>query len=99
MSGYRCAKIQSRPRISGSIAAILVLARDVIDALADYFLNCLFEDFDRLERFAGIHERRRNYFRLISERFPYLICYRQLIISCTTAFDHLATRSTSDVPP
>ena len=46
------------------------------DGLGDYFVRCLFEDFERLERFAGIHERRGNYFRLISERFPFMICYQ-----------------------
>ena len=46
------------------------------DGLGDYFVKCIFEDFGRLERFAGIHERRGNYFRLISERFPYMICYQ-----------------------
>ena len=46
------------------------------DGLGDYFVSCLFEDFEKLERFAGIHERRGNYLRLISERFPFMICYQ-----------------------
>ena len=46
------------------------------EGLGDYFVRCLIEDFERLERFAGIHERRGNYFRLISERFPFMICYQ-----------------------
>lgn len=46
------------------------------DGLGDYFVSCIFQDIERLERFAGIHERRGNYCRLISERFPFMICYQ-----------------------
>jgi hypothetical protein len=46
------------------------------DGLGDYFIQCLFEDFRRLEQLAGMHEKRGNYFRLISERFPFMICYQ-----------------------
>ena len=46
------------------------------DGLGDYFVSCIFQDIERLERFAGIHEKRGNYCRLISERFPFMICYQ-----------------------
>ncbi len=45
------------------------------DGLGDYFLKCIFEDLERLESFAGIHERRGKYLRILSKRFPYMICY------------------------
>ena len=43
--------------------------------LGDYFLNCVLEDLERLEGYAGIHERCGNYLRILSNRFPYMICY------------------------
>ncbi len=35
------------------------------DGFGDYFVSCIFQDIERLERFAGIHEKRGNYCRLI----------------------------------
>lgn len=45
------------------------------DGLGDYFLKCIFEDLGRLEAFAGIHERQGSYLRILSKRFPFMICY------------------------
>lgn len=45
------------------------------NGLGDYFLKCIFEDLERLESLAGIHERRGSYLRILSKRFPYMICY------------------------
>jgi hypothetical protein len=49
------------------------------DGLGDYFVKCIFEDLERLETFAGIHESRGNYLRILSKRFPYMICYRIVV--------------------
>jgi hypothetical protein len=48
------------------------------NGVGDYFLKCIFEDLDRLETLAGIHERRGSYFRILSKRFPYMICYHMV---------------------
>ena len=45
------------------------------DSLGDKFTESIFEDMERLERFAGIHSKRGRYFRIFSQKFPYMICY------------------------
>lgn len=34
-----------------------------------------FEDLERLESLAGIHSKRGAYYRILSEKFPFIICY------------------------
>ncbi len=46
------------------------------DGLGDYFTDCLFEDLDRLEREAGIHEIVFSLHRKLSKRFPFAIYYK-----------------------
>ena len=46
------------------------------EGLGDYFTDCLFEDLDRLEREAGIHEKVFGLHRKLSKRFPFAIYYR-----------------------
>ena len=36
------------------------------NGLGDYFLKCIFEDLERLEAYAHIHERCGNYLRILS---------------------------------
>ncbi len=43
--------------------------------LGDHFLICIFQDLERLERLAGIHSKRGDYYRILSEKFPFIICY------------------------
>lgn len=45
------------------------------DGLGDKFVESIFEDLQRLEQLAGIHSRRGRYFRILSQKFPYMICY------------------------
>jgi hypothetical protein len=45
------------------------------DGLGDKFVESIFDDLKRLERFAGIHSKRGRYFRVFSQKFPYMICY------------------------
>ena len=45
------------------------------DGLGDRFIKSIFEDLDRLERLAGVHSKRGRYYRLLSQRFPYMVCY------------------------
>lgn len=45
------------------------------DGLGDKFIESIYGDLERLERFAGIHSRRGRYFRIFSQKFPYMICY------------------------
>ena len=46
------------------------------EGLGDYFTDCLFEDFDRLESAAGIHAMVYGLHRQLSKKFPYAIYYR-----------------------
>ena len=43
--------------------------------LGSKFVESIFQDFERLGRTAGIHSRRGRFFRIFSEKFPYVICY------------------------
>ena len=45
------------------------------DGLGDYFLDSLFSDVESLHLYAGIHEQKFGYFRMLSKRFPYAIYY------------------------
>jgi hypothetical protein len=45
------------------------------DGLGDKFIESIFGDLDRLECLVGIHSRRGRYFRIFSQKFPYIICY------------------------
>lgn len=59
--------------------------RDIFDAsrfydclsegLGEHFVICIFEDLARLESLAGIHSKHGDYYRILSERFPFMICY------------------------
>ena len=68
--------------------------------LGDYFLKCIFEDLERLEAYAGIHERCGNYLRILSNRFPYMICYHIVdetlhivaILDCRQSHDTIRKR-------
>jgi hypothetical protein len=44
--------------------------------LGDYFVDCLFEDLERLEREAGIHEVVYGLHRKLSKKFPFAIYYK-----------------------
>ena len=46
------------------------------EGLGDYFADCLFEDLERLEREAGIHETVFGLHRKLSKRFPFAIYYK-----------------------
>lgn len=46
------------------------------DGLGDYFLDCLYDDIDLLEEFAGTHEIAHGYHRSLSKKFPFAIFYR-----------------------
>ncbi len=43
--------------------------------LGDHFVKSIFEDLERLELLAGIHSKRGAYYRILSEKFPFIICY------------------------
>lgn len=45
------------------------------DGLGDKFIESIYGDLERLERLAGVHSRRGRYFRIFSQKFPYMICY------------------------
>jgi len=45
------------------------------DGLGDKFVESIFDDLERLGQLAGIHSRRGRYFRILSRKFPYMICY------------------------
>jgi len=43
--------------------------------LGDYFWDSLLADIESLYLYAGIHNKKLGYYRLISRRFPYVIYY------------------------
>jgi hypothetical protein len=43
--------------------------------LGDYFWDSLMADIESLYLYAGIHNKKSGYYRLISRRFPYSIYY------------------------
>ncbi len=46
------------------------------DRAGDYFFERIFDDIDKLERTAGIHELHLGYHRTVASRHPFLIYYR-----------------------
>ncbi|MCT7589124.1 type II toxin-antitoxin system RelE/ParE family toxin [Aliarcobacter butzleri] len=44
--------------------------------LGKYFLDSIMSDIESLYIYYGIHFRVRNYFRLLSKRFPFAIYYK-----------------------
>ena len=41
----------------------------------DYFLRCLYVEIESLHRLAGIHRKAHGLFRLLTDKFPFAICY------------------------
>ncbi len=70
------------------------------EGLGDYFTDCLFEDLERLEREAGIHEIVFGLHRKLSKRFPFAIYYTTeksvidvvAILDCRRDPDSIAAR-------
>jgi len=56
-------------------------ARDFYDGIepgvGDYFLQRIVEDIERLETFSGIHGLHFGFHRMLSEKFPFGIYYRE----------------------
>lgn len=56
-------------------------ARDFYDEIepgvGDYFLQRIVEDIERLATLSGIHGRHFGFHRMLSERFPFGIYYRE----------------------
>ncbi|TWI60536.1 hypothetical protein LZ24_03487 [Desulfobotulus alkaliphilus] len=46
------------------------------EGLGDYFFDSLFSDIDSLLIYGGIHQKAGDYYRLLSNRFPYAIYYK-----------------------
>jgi len=44
--------------------------------VGSYFLDTLYSDIDSLVLYAGIHRKVRNYFCMLSKRFPYAVFYK-----------------------
>jgi len=59
--------------------------RDLIDAkkfyetqaqnIGAYFIQSVLLDLESLKFYAGIHERKNDYFKMLVKRFPYAIYY------------------------
>jgi plasmid stabilization system protein ParE len=45
------------------------------DGLGDKFVESIFGDMEHLSQFAGIHSKLGRYFRILSQKFPFMICY------------------------
>lgn len=56
-------------------------ARDFYDRLepgiGDYCADCLLADIERLGKYHGIHFRQFGVYRMLAERFPFGIYYRE----------------------
>ena len=46
------------------------------EGVGNYFLNTLYSEIESLRLYAGIHPLVRDYFRLVSRRFPYAVYYK-----------------------
>ena len=46
------------------------------DKLGAYFLDSIMSDIESLYIYAGIHKKVKNYYRMLSKRFPYSIYYK-----------------------
>jgi len=46
------------------------------EGLGEYFLDSISSDIESLKIYYGIHIKIKNYYRLLSKRFPYAIYYK-----------------------
>lgn len=46
------------------------------EGLGTYFLDSISSDIESLHIYCGIHIKIKNYYRLLSKRFPYAIYYK-----------------------
>jgi len=46
------------------------------EGLGNYFLDTVSSDIESLHIYYGIHIKIKNYYRVLSKRFPYAIYYR-----------------------
>jgi Tfp pilus assembly protein PilF len=57
----------------------LFIAKNFYDEQAQnlgaYFIQNLLLDIESLKFYAGIHERKHNYFKMLVKRFPYAVYY------------------------
>lgn len=44
--------------------------------LGNYFLDTIMSDIESLQIYHGVHIKIKNYYRLLSKRFPYSIYYK-----------------------
>ena len=67
--------------ILAEAAEDIEVARDFYDAqqpgIGDYCADCLVTDIESLALYHGIHFRQFGYFRMLSDRFPFGIYYRE----------------------
>jgi hypothetical protein len=70
------------------------------EGFGDYFIDCLFQDLDRIESEAGIRATVFGLHRKLSKRFPFAIYYRSeesvidvvAILDCLRAPDAITAR-------
>ena len=58
------------------IAKAILFYEKQKENLGKYFLDSIMSDIESLYIYYGIHSRVRNYFRLLSKRFPFAIYYK-----------------------
>ena len=46
------------------------------EGVGSYFLDTLYSDIDSLVLYAGIHRKVKDYFCMLSKRFPYVVFYK-----------------------
>ncbi|MCI5113427.1 MAG: type II toxin-antitoxin system RelE/ParE family toxin [Candidatus Electrothrix sp. AW1] len=68
------------PKILPSAFADLTAGRDFYDSqgigIGTYFLETVFAEIESLRLYAGIHEKKFGFHRLLVSKFPYAVYYK-----------------------
>jgi hypothetical protein len=62
---------------AGDIGAAVQFYERIEAGLGDYFTQCLFIDLHELEKLHGVHSLHFGFHRMLSNRFPFGIYYRE----------------------
>lgn len=69
-------RVHLSTRARKDLESILLFQEGRSPGLGDYFLVTLLEEWDRLERLAGVHEMVGRYHRMITRKFDCSVYYR-----------------------
>ena len=69
-------KIQILNAAESDIEEGMIFYENQSDGLGLYFLETIMSDIQSLQIYCGIHIKIKEYYRLLSKRFPYSIYYK-----------------------